>query len=48
LYEIQNSGNVDLNLTKQQGNTATIGVIVEVGKSAEFEKDNSTYTGGQA
>lgn len=46
-YEIQNSGNVDLNLTKGQGNKITIGTILEIGESAEFEKDNSTYTGEQ-
>jgi hypothetical protein len=47
LYEVQNSGNVDLNLTKKQG-TITLGEIVNVGESKEFEKDNSTYTGEQA
>jgi len=46
LYEIQNSGNVDLNLTKTIGEIR-LGTIVDVGESKEFEKDNSTYEGGQ-
>jgi len=48
LYEIENSGNVDLNLTKKQGDKITIATILNMGESEEFEKDNSTYTGGQA
>jgi hypothetical protein len=47
LYEIENSGNVDLNLAKKQGDKITIATILNIGESEEFEKDNSTYTGGQ-
>jgi len=48
LYQIENSGNVDLNLTKKQGDKITLATILNMGESEEFEKDNSTYTGGQA
>ena len=45
-YELYNSGNVDLNVTKEnRGLTAEI--ILDVGESEDVEKDNSTYTGGQ-
>lgn len=45
-YELQNSGNVDLNVTKEnRGLTAEI--IIPVGESEEVEKDNSKYEGGQ-
>lgn len=47
LYEVQNSGNVDLNITKKQNETITLATIVEIGKSKEFEKDDSTYEGEQ-
>lgn len=47
LYKIENSGNVDLNLTKKQGDKITIATILSIGESEEFEKDNSTYTGEQ-
>ena len=45
-YEIENSGNVDLNVTKENSFTSFSTLII-VGESKEFEKDNSTYTGGQ-
>lgn len=48
MYEIQNSGNVDMNLTKTQGGKIMLARILSIGDSEEFEKDNSTYTGGQA
>jgi hypothetical protein len=46
-YEIENSGNVDLNVTKNNS-LFTFSTFITVGDSKEFEKDNSTYTGGQA
>jgi hypothetical protein len=46
-YELQNSGNVDLNVTKKnQGITSSI--TLDRGDSKEVEKDNSSYQGGQA
>jgi hypothetical protein len=45
-YEIENSGNVDLNLTKNTGKI-TVATILNIGESKEFEKDNSTYEGKQ-
>jgi len=45
-YELYNSGNVDLNVTKEnRGLTAEI--ILDVGESEDVEKDNSTYKGVQ-
>ena len=45
-YELQNSGNVDLNVTKKKdGMTAEI--ILDVGQSKEVEKDDSEYEGRQ-
>ncbi|MFH1151648.1 MAG: hypothetical protein V1788_00820 [Nanoarchaeota archaeon] len=46
-YEIENSGNVDLNVTKNNS-LVSFSTLINVGDSNEFEKDNSTYTGGQA
>ncbi len=47
MYEIQNSGNVDVNLTKMQGGKVMLARILSIGNSEKFEKDNSTYLGGQ-
>lgn len=45
-YELQNAGNVDLNVTREkQGITSDI--ALDVGKSKEVEKDNSSYEGRQ-
>jgi len=46
-YEIENSGNVDLNVTKNDS-LVSFNTLIHVGNSVEFEKDNSTYIGGQA
>lgn len=46
-YELYNSGNVDLNVTKKKGRITNI-IILDPGESEEIEKDNSTYIGGQA
>jgi hypothetical protein len=46
-YELQNSGNVNLNVTSEkQGMTS--GIIIEVDESKEVGKDNSSYEGRQA
>ncbi|MFH1151868.1 MAG: hypothetical protein V1788_01955 [Nanoarchaeota archaeon] len=45
-YEIENSGNVDLNVTKNNS-LFTFSTFITIGESKEFEKDNSTYTGEQ-
>jgi hypothetical protein len=45
-YELYNSGNVDLNVTKKNGKIIEI-IILEPGEFEEFEKDNSTYEGAQ-
>lgn len=45
-YELENSGNVDLNVSKE--NEEEIGSFeLNVGESIEVEKDNSKYEGGQ-
>ncbi len=44
-YELYNSGNVDLNVTKKKGRITSI--IIETGELEEIEKDNSTYEGVQ-
>ena len=45
-YELENSGNVDLNVTK--GNeTFVTGFTISIGESVEVEKDNSSYEGRQ-
>jgi len=45
-YELQNSGNVDLNVTrKNEGEISNM--KIDVGKSAEVEKDDSKYEGRQ-
>ena len=46
-YEIENSGNVDLNVTKNNS-LFTFDTFINVGESKEFVKDNSTYVGEQA
>ena len=46
-YELQNSGTVDLNVTKKKNGLTEIEIILDVGQSKEFEKDNSTYEGKQ-
>ncbi len=45
-YELENSGNVDINITKKN-NDSTSSEILDVGESAKYEKDNSTYEGRQ-
>ncbi len=46
-YELQNSGNVDLNITKnKQGITSSM--ALEVGESEEVEKDDAEYEGRQS
>lgn len=47
IYRVQNSGNVDLNLTRKQGDKITFATILNIGEVEEFEEDNSTYEGGQ-
>jgi hypothetical protein len=45
-YELQNSGNVNLNVTKEkEGITSSL--ILDVGQSEEVEKDSSEYEGRQ-
>ena len=46
-YELQNSGNVDLNVTKRKDGLTITGIVIDVGQSKEFEKDNSIYEGKQ-
>ncbi len=43
---LENSGNVDIDVTKKQGGI-TSEIPLEVGTSTEVEKDNSSYEGGQ-
>lgn len=43
-YELENSGNVDLNVSKNNG-TLIKNFILHVGDSKIFIKDNSTYQG---
>ena len=45
-YELQNSGNVDLNVTRDKKGI-TNGFSINVGESEEVEKDNSEYEGEQ-
>ncbi len=45
-YELQNSGNVELNVTKEKEGFTT-SMTIDVGKSEEVEKDNSSYEGRQ-
>jgi len=45
-YELQNTGNVDLNVTKKKEGI-TSNTILDVGESKEIEKDNSSYEGRQ-
>ncbi len=45
-YELQNMGNVDLNVTKKKEGI-TSNTILDVGESKEVEKDNSSYEGRQ-
>jgi len=45
-YELQNSGNIDLNVTKKKKGI-TSSITLDVGQSKEVEKDNSSYEGGQ-
>ena len=43
-YELQNVGNVDLNVTRENKGV-TSDTILNVGESEEVEKDNSSYEG---
>jgi len=43
-YELQNVGNVDLNVTRENKGV-TSNTILDVGESKEVEKDNSSYEG---
>jgi len=45
-YELQNKGNVDLNVTRKKPGLTT-GIILEIGESEEVEKDDSKYEGKQ-
>ena len=45
-YELQNSGNVELNVTREKEGFTT-SMTIDVGKSEEVEKDNSSYEGRQ-
>ncbi|MCK4553040.1 hypothetical protein KAT80_02460 [Candidatus Pacearchaeota archaeon] len=45
-YELYNSGNVELNVTKKKARITKI-IILDPGESEEIEKDNSTYEGRQ-
>lgn len=45
-YELQNSGNVDLNVTKKN-ESITSSIILDVAQSKEVEKDDSEYKGKQ-
>ena len=45
-YELQNSGNIDLNVTKKKKGI-TSSMILDVGQSKEVEKDDSEYEGKQ-
>lgn len=46
-YELQNSGNVDLNVTKEKKGL-TSSMTLDVGQSEEVEEDDSKYEGEQA
>ncbi|HLD55042.1 MAG TPA: hypothetical protein VJB35_02155 [Candidatus Nanoarchaeia archaeon] len=46
-YELENKGNVDLNVSKKTGSLFTSDIVINVGGSQEVEKDNSTYEGRQ-
>src|SRR3989339_409678 len=46
-YELENKGNVDLNVSKKTGSLFTSDIVINVGESQEVEKDNSTYEGRQ-
>lgn len=43
---LENAGNVPVDITKKKGGITTE-IPIEVGKSLEVEKDNSTYEGAQ-
>lgn len=45
-YELQNSGNVDINVTKNKEGMTT-DIVLDVGQSKEVEKDDSEYEGRQ-
>ena len=45
-YELENSGNVDLDVTKNKAGI-TSDIPLETGESIEVEKDDSEYIGGQ-
>lgn len=45
-YELENSGNVDLDVKKKKGGITT-NIPLEVGESIDVEKDDSSYEGGQ-
>ena len=45
-YELQNSGNVDLNVTREKEGKRN-DMEIDVGKSEEVEKDDSKYEGRQ-
>jgi len=45
-YELYNSGNVDVNVTKKKGRITKI-IVLDPGESEEIERDNSTYVGEQ-
>jgi len=45
-YELENSGNVDLNVLKKNATTIS-SFTLSVGDSQELDKDNSNYEGAQ-
>jgi len=45
-YELQNSGNVNLNVTKEKGGI-TSSIVLDKGEFQEIPKDDSQYTGEQ-
>jgi hypothetical protein len=45
-YELENSGNVDLNVTREKEGVIT-SMSIDVGKFTEVEKDDSKYEGEQ-
>lgn len=45
-YELENSGNVDLEVEKSKAGLTT-GITLDIGETIEVEQDNSEYEGGQ-
>ena len=45
-YELQNSGNVELNVTKEKSGIVSE-IVLDIGEFTEVEKDDSIYEGVQ-